>query len=48
MAFLTLVTCGYKDLYDNYDDVSITDLIDGIPTVNILECIAWFQAQIHC
>ena len=42
-----LVTLGYKDIFTDFEEVNISDLIEDIPTENSLEILSYFLAQIH-
>jgi hypothetical protein len=47
MKFEHLVSIGYRDIFDDYDKIKIEDLIEGIPTINGLETMSFFLAQLH-
>lgn len=38
---------GYKDVFDDYTDVNIGELLKNIPTKNSLEIVGHFLAQLH-
>lgn len=41
------VAISYKDLFDDYDVVSVQQLIQDIPTKNSLQILGYFMAQLH-
>jgi hypothetical protein len=47
MKFEHLVSIGYRDIFDDYDQVRIEDLVRDIPTINALEIISYFLVQLH-
>lgn len=47
MAFQISVSIGYKDIFDDYEEVDINELLRIIPTNNSLEIIGYFLAQLH-
>jgi len=47
MKFDFFVSIGYRDIFDDYESADIKVLIADIPTINSLEIIAYFLAQLH-
>ena len=47
MKFEHLVSIGYRDIFDDYDNVKIEELVKDIPTSNALEIISYFLVQLH-
>jgi len=47
MKYQTNVAIGYESIFDDYKTVNPVDLISDIPTVNSLEIIGHFTAQMH-
>lgn len=47
MGFEMSVAIGYKDIFDDYENVKIDKLIEDIPTKNSLEITGFFMAQLH-
>jgi hypothetical protein len=47
MAFQTSVSITYKDLFDDYDEVKIEDLLQDIPSKNSIQIMGYFIAQLH-
>jgi len=47
MGFKTIISIGYKNIFDDFDEVEIRDLILDIPSKNSLEIIGYFNAQLH-
>lgn len=41
------VAIGYKDIFDDYGEVTIENLIADIPTKNSLQILGYFMAQLH-
>ncbi|MEC5173779.1 hypothetical protein [Chryseobacterium nepalense] len=41
------VSLSYKDLFSDYEEINIIELLEDIPTVNALELISYFMVQIH-
>lgn len=40
-------TIGYKDVFDDFESVSIQELLSDIPTYNSLEVVGFLQANLH-
>lgn len=47
MGYQVSVSMAYKDIFDDFDQVDIIKQIEGIPTINALQIIAHFVAQLH-
>lgn len=47
MDFQISVSIGYKDIFDDYESVEISELLDGIPTSNAIQIAGYFMAQLH-
>ena len=47
MPLQVSVSLGYKDLFDDYENISLKELVADIPSINALEIITHFQGQIH-
>lgn len=47
MGFTNSISIGYKDIFEDYDKVSIQNLIINIPSKNIIEVVGFFNAQVH-
>lgn len=47
MAFEMSVAIGYKDIFEDYENVKVEKLIEDIPTKNSLEITGFFMAQLH-
>lgn len=47
MGFTTSISIGYKDLWDDFDQVNFIDFLAEIPTINSLEIVGYFNAQVH-
>lgn len=47
MTFQTSVSITYKDIFDDYDEVKISDLLEDIPSKNSIQIMGWFMAQLH-
>ena len=47
MTFQTSVSITYKDIFDDYDEVEISNLLEDIPSKNSIQIMGWFMAQLH-
>src|SRR5690554_1049952 len=47
MKFHMNVAIGYEAIFDDYKDVNLVDLISDIPSINSLEILGYFIAQVH-
>jgi len=47
MNFQMSVSIGYKNIFDDYENVDIISLIEGIPTTNAIQIVGYFMAQLH-
>lgn len=47
MGFQMQVAISYKDLFDDFDAVTVQELIKDIPTKNSLQILGYFMAQLH-
>ena len=47
MNYQTSVAIGYESIFNDYKTVNPVDLISDIPTINSLEIIGYFTAQMH-
>lgn len=47
MGLQTSVSIAYKNLFSDFDQVNVIDLIADIPTRNSLEILGYFLAQLH-
>lgn len=47
MGFKSSVSISYKEIFDDYDKVSLIELLSNIPSINSLEVISHFNAQLH-
>lgn len=47
MGLQTSVSIAYKDIFPDFDQVNVTELIADIPTRNSLEILGYFLAQLH-
>jgi hypothetical protein len=47
MNYQTDVSLGYKDLFDDYDNVNPNELIKDIPSRAALEILGYIMAQLH-
>lgn len=45
--FQISVSVGYRDIFDDYETIDISELIKDIPTKNALEVLSFFMAQLH-
>lgn len=41
------VSLGYKVIFDDYEDITVRELLADIPSITALELISHFHAQIH-
>lgn len=47
MGFQMSVAIGYKDIFNDFDNVRFDELVQDIPTKNSLQIIGYFMAQLH-
>ena len=47
MSFQALVNISYDDVFDDYESITIDELLREIPTYNAIEVLCYFMAQIH-
>lgn len=47
MGYQISVSIGYCDIFDDYEEVEINELLKDIPTKNALEIISYFLVQLH-
>lgn len=47
MGYKMYVAIGYKDIFDDFELVSIKEFIEDIPTKNSLQILGYFMAQLH-
>ena len=47
MKYYKNVAIGYEAIFEDYKDVNPVDLISDIPSINSLEILGYFIAQVH-
>ena len=43
---ITLVSLSYKDIYDDYDTVDVHTILEGIPSVSVINYVTMLQARV--
>ncbi|NOR74675.1 MAG: hypothetical protein GQ525_05905, partial [Draconibacterium sp.] len=47
MKYHMNVAIGYEAIFEDYKEVNLVDFISDIPTINSLEILGYFIAQVH-